>query len=282
MAIHCFYEDFFAFLKALGLGDEDPWELYQKLYFHPHRDFFGAYWKTFFPQIDLRTLQDRVRQVRPGHYAALEHLVRQRKPEAIVEEVVRSCLDLLPRFPEPDVYLMVGFFSADGFIVEVAGWPAIGIGLERFKDFRLLDIIIAHEYCHYARRLALGTSPAPDQETLGQKLFSEGLSVAFSRRLFPRRNLEDHLLISRRRFNWCRQNDDLLESLARPKLHSSSMVPVFFHQGKPEEDIPPRTGMYLGHRLVDRALQGRGEGAFEELLSAPDITVVWPSGEQQE
>jgi hypothetical protein len=268
------YGDFFRFLESLNTG-KDSWEAYEEIYLRPHRNLFGTYWKTFFPQMDVRTLQDRVRQVRPGHYATLEYLVEKRKPEAIVQEVLPRCLALLPRFPEPDVYLMVGFFSADGFIVEVAGWPAIGIGLERFKDFRLLDIIVTHEYCHYARRLALGTSPDPDQETLGQKLLSEGLSVVFCQRLFPGRKLEDHLLMSRRRLNWCQKNEALLESMAKPELNSVAMVPVFFQRGKPEDGIPPRTGIYLGYHLVQRAAVERGEEAFEELLKAPDITAVW-------
>jgi hypothetical protein len=280
MAIHCLYEDFFAFLKALDPDEEDSWELYQKLYFRPHRDFFGAYWKTFFPQMDLRALQGRVRKVRPGHYAALEHLVKQRKPGTIVAEVLPRCLALLPRFPEPDVYLMVGFFSADGFIVEVEGWPAIGIGLERFKDFRLLDVILAHEYCHYARRLALGSLPAPDQQTLGQKLLSEGLSVAFSRSVFPQRRLEDLLLMSRRRLNWCQQNEALLESTAREDMNSSCLVPLFFGSGKHGEDIPPRTGMYLGYRLVEQVLEEMGERGFEGLLGVADIISVLFADEQ--
>lgn len=268
------YEDFFLFLESLNTR-KDTWEAYEEIYLRPHRDLFGTYWKTFFPQMDVRTLQDRVRQVRPGHYATLEHLVQKRRPEAIVQEVLPRCLALLPRFPEPDVYLMVGFFSADGFIVEVAGWPAIGIGLERFKDFRLLDIIVAHEYCHYARRLTLGTSPDPDQETLGHKLFSEGLSVVFCQRLFPRRKLEDHLLMSRRRLNWCQKNEASLASTARRELNTSRLVSMFFQRGKPGAGVPPRTGMYLGYRLVERALLERGEEAFEELLAASDIMAVW-------
>ena len=275
MAIFPIYEDFFRVLEALE-AEEDLWEAYQELYFRLHRDFFKAYWKSFFPLMDLRTMQDRVRLVQRGHYATLEHLVSQSRPEDIVVESLSHCHALLPQFPEPDVYLMVGFFSADGFIVQVKGQPVIGIGLERFKDFRLLGIILAHEYCHYARRRALG-APS-NQDTLGQKLLSEGLSVVFSQRVYPQRKLTDHLLMSRHRLNWCRQNEVLLESMARPELKSSQMVPVFFQRGKPGAGIPPRTGMYLGYRLVERALAEKGEGAFENLLAAGAITAVWPPG----
>lgn len=278
MAIHSLYEDFFRFLKALETA-EDPWKAYQDLYFRPHKDFFGAYWRAFFPQMDLKTLQDRVRRVRPGHYVSLQQLVSHSRPEAIVEKVIAKCLTLLPRFPAPDVYLVVGFFSADGFTVDVTGWPVIGIGLERYRDFRLLNIILAHEYSHYARRLSLGSSVEPGSETLGRKLLAEGLSVAFSRHVYPRRKLEDHLLMSRRRLNWCRKNEALLESIAREDLGSSRLVPTFFGRGKPDVGIPPRTGMYLGYRLVERALEERGQGVLEGLGGVADITSILSADE---
>jgi hypothetical protein len=275
MAIFALYEDFFRFLETLE-SLEDPWTAYEEMYFRPHKDFFGAYWKAFFPLMDVRTLQDRVRQVRRGHYAALEHLIDQSEPEVIVQENLSRLRAHLPKFPEPDVYLMVGFFSADGFVINMEGGPAIGIGLERFQDFRLLDIILAHEYCHCARRRALGSSTETEPETLGQKLLSEGLSVYFSQRVYPKRRLFDHLLMSRRRLNWCQQNEALLKSMAGGELTSSRLVPVFFQRGKPGAGIPPRTGMYLAYRLVERALLERREEAFEELLTARDITAIWP------
>ncbi|KPL18690.1 MAG: hypothetical protein AMJ92_06755 [candidate division Zixibacteria bacterium SM23_81] len=276
MAVFPIYEDFFRFLEVLEVG-EDPWEVYEEMYFRPHKNFFGAYWRTFFPLMDVRTLQDRVRQVRRGHYAALEHLIGQSRPEDIVQENLSRCRAHLPRLPEPDVYLIVGFFSADGFVVNVNSRPAIGIGLERFKDFRLLDIILAHEYCHCARYLALGSCAETEPETLGQKLLSEGLSVYFSQRVYPQRRLFDHLLMSRRRLNWCQQNEQLLKTTAERELTSSRLVPVFFQRGKPGAGIPPRTGMYLAYRLVERALSEMREEEFEELLTTRDIMAIWPA-----
>ena len=266
------YRDFFRFLEVLETV-EDPWEAYQQQYIRPNRAFFGAYWQSF-PLFDERTLRGRVLQIKQGHYMVLEHLLAQIKPEEIVTESLSRCHALLPAIPEPDVFLMVGFFSADGFIVQVKGRPVIGIGLERFKDFRLLGLILAHEYCHYARRLILG---AAVEQTLGQKLLAEGLSVVFSQRAFPDRRLTDHLFMPPERLSWCRQNEAFLEALARPELGSCQMVPAFFLHGRPDAHIPPRTGMYLGYRLVQRALQERGEGGFEELLKAADIAAVWPT-----
>jgi hypothetical protein len=277
MPIHPIYEDFFRFLQVLDSAREDPWEAYQKFYFHPHREFFAAYWKTYFPQMDLVSLQDRVRQVRRGHYATLEHLLEQSNPEPIVQRGLKRCRARMPECSEPDVYLMVGFFSADGFTLKVMDRPVIGIGLERYRNFVLLDIILAHEYCHCARHLALGSFSASDPRSLGQKLLDEGLCTVFSRQVYPRRKLADHLLISTRRLDWCQRNEALLESMAGRELNSSRLVPVFFGWGQPDEGVPARTGMYLGYRLVERALAEMGPEAFHKLLAMQDIAAVWPA-----
>ena len=274
MPIHAIYKDFFRFLEAIDSLDEDLWELYNRRYFQPHRVFFKAYWSAFFPQLDLGTLQDRVRQVRRGHYDTLRQLAGQGELEKIVLDALSRCGENLPGLPEPEIYLLVGFFSADGFILDLDDRPVIGLGLERYRDFRLLDIILAHEYCHYARRLTLGLCERTDPETLGQKLLAEGLSVVFSRRVYPKRKLEDHLLMSRHRMSWCRRNEARLESLIGGEMDSSRLVSVMFGRGDPEAGIPPRAGMYLGYRLVERILESREEEGFEEFLNAPDITSV--------
>jgi hypothetical protein len=278
MAVFSLYRDFFRFLQALE-GDADPWEWYQKIYLDPHKKFFRAYWSAYFPQMDLGTLQDRVRRVRRGHYSALEHLLQQNDLERQVQEILARCLAILPSFAEPDVFIIIGFFSPDGFLVTIGGRPAIGIGLERFRNLRLVDIILAHEYGHYARRLALGYSPSSGPESLEQKLLSEGLSISVSRRVCPGRRLCDYLLMSPQRLNWCQENEARLMALARPELGSDRLVPVFFGCGQPDAGIPARTGLYLGHRLVERALQRMGWGAFKRLLAMPDIAALWPTEE---
>jgi hypothetical protein len=276
MAIFPLYRDFFRFLEAIETG-QDPWPVYQDLYVRPHGDFFKAYWTTFFPHIDVGTLQDRIRRIRRGHYAILEDLIMENELDRKVAVTIGLCRKLLPEIPPPDVYLLVGFFSADGFIVWLGERPVIGIGLERYRDVRLLDIILAHEYCHYARHLALGTERLSPSDRLDRKLFSEGLSIHFSRQVFPRRPLCDHLLMSRRRLNWCQKNEEKLLALTRDRLHSDQLIPVLFGTGSVVDGIPPRAGMYLGYRLVEIVLGERGGPSFEKLLALSDVTAVWPS-----
>jgi hypothetical protein len=276
MAIFPLYRDFFRFLEGMQAGG-DPWEIYQDVYLRPHRDFLKAYWSAYFPGIDVHTLRDRVRQVRRGHYAVLEHLVAGNDVDGIVAGVIELCRRWLPAIPEPDVYLMVGFFSADGFLVGLRGRPVIGIGLERYRDLRPLDIILAHEYCHFARQMILGGSGPDMTGRLDEKLFSEGLGVYFSRQVFPGRSLGDHLLISRQRLNWCRENESMLLELVRGRAGDGDLIPELFGTGGFGRGLPPRTGMYLGYRLVEEVMV-EGERSFEDLLAFTDVAAVWPWG----
>ncbi len=275
MAIFPLYRDFFRFLRAIQTG-RDRWQIYQELYIDPHRDFFKAYWTAFFPHIDAATFKDRVRRVRPGHYAALSDLIAHSDLSRTVADTLGLCQKRLPDIPRPDVYLMVGFFSADGFVVTLRGAPVIGIGLERYRDFHLLSIILAHEFCHYARHLTLGLNRSGCSEHLNRILFSEGLSVCFSRQVFPERPLYDHLLMSRQRLNWCQRNEQMLLALIRERPYSDQLIPVLFGASSFFNGIPPRAGMYLGYRLVEETLTKRGPEAFPELLTIRDVSAIWP------
>jgi len=277
MAIFPLYRDFFRFLEGMQ-ADGDPWEIYEEVYLRPHRDFLRAYWTAFFPGIDVATLRDRVRRVRRGHYAVLEHLVAGNDIDGAAAGVIELCRRRLPAIPEPDVYLMVGFFSADGFLVVLRGRPVIGVGLERYRDMRPLDIILAHEYGHFARQMILGSSRQGAAERLDEKLFSEGLSVHFSRQVFPGRSLGDHLLISRQRLNWCRENERILLELVRGRTGGDELIPALFGSGGLPRGLPPRTGMYLGYRLVEKVMAAGGGRSFEDLLALTDVAALWPWG----
>jgi hypothetical protein len=214
--------------------------------------------------------------VRRGHYTVLEHLAAENDLDRKTAVTIELCRRLLPRIPEPDVYLMVGFFSADGFLVTLRGRPVIGIGLERYRDLRPLDIVLAHEYCHYARQTVLGDDRRSSEEHLGEKLFAEGLSVHFSRKVFPERPLSDHLLISRQRLNWCRENEPMMLDLIRGRLPGGELIPVLFGTQSLSHGLPPRAGMYLGYRLVEKMMEKKGEPDFQELLIREEMPADWP------
>lgn len=252
------------FLEALPA--KDPWRAYRQQYLSAHREFLKAYWQQCLG-LDARAWRERVGLVRPTDYGHLKALLHDRDPRALTEHALARCQALLPVDPEPTVYLMVGFFSPDGYVIRVRNRWVIGIGLERFRHFHLLHLVVAHEYCHYARRMA-----GWHQQTLAEKLVSEGLSVAFTRQAFPRRPLSDHLFVNRARLNWLQEVEASLWEQVRPYLSETdpAVVSCFLYRGDAGLETPPRFGVYLGYRAV-QALLRRG-------LTLPEA-VRLPAGE---
>lgn len=263
MPLYLLYKDFVRFLQVLG-GKADPWECYQRHYLQAHQDFLFAYWHHF-RWMDLEQISQRVKRVRRGDYCCLETPPGGRPPEQIAQETLKRCQQIATATTEPEVYLFVGFFSADAFVMPLKGKPVIGVGLERFNDFSSLGIILAHEYCHWLRHCKIGDRPP----TLGNKLLSEGLAAVFSQLAFPNRPLHKYLFLSPERVSWCRQNLRLLLGLVQPEVESCRLTDLFFKEGNSE--IPPRTGNYLGYRLVMEYVKRSGRQTIGDLISTENI-----------
>jgi len=251
MPVFPIYRDFLRFLEALSRG-ESPWRAYQKYYAGPHGNFLRACWKAF--GIDEEALRARVERIRRGDYGLLEGLLQVEAPEEIALLVLRRCFRLVPPPEEPEVYLTVGFFSPDAFVVKVDDKPKIGFGLERFQDFGLLGLLVAHEYAHWLRRMSLGF---PDDENWRERLVSEGLAVLFSGQVFPELPPYRLLRLPRARWNWCLANEPLL-------WKRTASGTVF------GEDLPPRAWTYVAYRLVQGFAAEGGRDIRGLLTSSPD------------
>ena len=259
MEVKPLYLDFFRFLDQIQ--GNDPWESYQRLYFRPHENFFQAYWETF-NHFDLEQIRERVRQIKEGDYGLLRSLIQSQDPVPLAEEALRRGRSVLALSPEPPVYLFVGFFSADGATVEVEGLPSIALGMERFKDFKDLALLVCHEYCHCVQRLLLKEFFAPGGRTLFFKIVAEGLSVLFTRVVYPEISLHRHLFLTPERLRWCRENQEVLLELTGADLASEKLVPVLFGPGDPNAGLPPRLGYFVASEMVGHCLAHHGPEEF--------------------
>ena len=259
MNVKPLYLDFFRFLDQIQ--GNDPWESYQRLYFRPHENFFQAYWETF-NHFGLEQIRERVRQIKEGDYGLLRSLIQSQDPVPLAEEALRRCRSVLALSPEPPVYLFVGFFSADGATVEVEGLPSIALGMERFKDFKDLPLLVCHEYCHCVQRSLLKEFFAPGGRTLFFKIVAEGLSVLFTRVVYPEIPLHRHLFLTPERLQWCRENQEVLLELAGADLASEKLVPVLFGPGDPNAGLPPRLGYFVASEMVGHCLAHHGAEEF--------------------
>ncbi len=259
MNVKALYLDFFKFLDQLQ--ENDPWTSYQRLYLRPHEKFFQACWETFH-HFSLEQIRERVGQIKEGDYSLLRSLIQSQDPVPLAEEALRRCQSVLPLSPEPPVYLSVGFFSADGATIEVEGLPAIVLGMERFKDFKDLPLLVSHEYCHCVQRSLLKDSFPPAGQTLFLKIVAEGLSVLFTRVVYPEIPLHRHLFLMPERLQWCRENREVLLELAGADLASEKLVPVLFGPGDPNAGLPPRLGYFVASQMVGRCLTHHGAEEF--------------------
>jgi uncharacterized protein YjaZ len=169
------------------------------------------------------------------------------------------------------VYLFVGFFSAEGTTLEVEGWPSIALGLERFKDFQDVSLLISHEYCHCVQRSFLRDFLSSPERPLLSFIVAEGLSVLFSEAVYPEIPLHRHLFLTSQRLQWCQENQEVLLELAGADLASEKLVPVFFGPGDTNAGLPPRTGYFIARQMLGHCLAHHG---------AEDFGREFPGGEE--
>jgi hypothetical protein len=249
--IHSLYLDFFKFLEELSLQSEN-WKAYTTYYYQPHRDFLDTYFSHFL-LMNFSNLSDRVEAIKLADYAQLKNLVLVCPPEKIIEDAYKVCREIVSPQEDPDVYLIVGFFSPDGFVMNFQGKPVICFGMERFRDFNLLRILFAHEYAHYLLNWSRGE--IPEDKELKWLLISEGIGTCFSQYAFPDYKLSDHLLFRRDRLNWCQENESLLRKIFCSGKYSSRELMDFYAKGNPGLNLPPRVGKYLGYLAVKKHLE---------------------------
>ena len=263
MNVFSLYRDFFEFLDHKSFPAE-KWNIYHAIYYHPHRKFLETYF-THFPLINSHSLRQRVEAIKISDYSKLRHLISNCPPEKLVIEAYERCINIIPTEEEPDVYLFIGFFSPDGFVMNYKKKPVICFGLERFKDFELLKILFAHEYAHFLLNQRREEIPAEKQ--FHWLIISEGVAAYLSMQAFPNRKLSDHLLFTNDKLNWCQKNESYIrEKYFSSKLTSQELIELYA-QGDPNLDVPPRVGRYLGFRALQKYVNNRAEGGIEELLS---------------
>ena len=161
--------------------------------------------------------------------------------------------------PLADYYLTVAF-SFHGKAVEVAGQPALALGLENFlEEGPTLDITIAHEHFHLYHFQTFSASGG-----LYRGVWSEGMAVYGSTEVLPGYRLSQYLGFPGSRID---SMYDLFSDLAiniRNNLSTTDQTLKRAYLGVEENEtwIPPGSGYYIGFYLVD-ALVNEGNTVAE-------------------
>jgi hypothetical protein len=269
MKIFSLYTDFFKFLEKISPYSE-KWPVYFEDYYKPHQVFFENYF-SHFPLIDFSSLKERVGAIKSLDYSQLKNLIGFCPPEPIIQEAYEKCSAVVPPKKEVEVYLFIGFFSPDAFVMDIGERPVICFGLERFKDFRLLKILFAHEYAHFLLNLSRGE--VPEEKKIKWLILSEGISTYFSSLIFPDRPLPDHFLFRRDRFNWCQAHERYLREIFCSEKFSPQELTEYYFKGNPELDIPPRAAKYLGFEAVKNYLGQNKDTGLKSLLWDKEIVL---------
>ena len=203
-------------------------------------------------------------KAKASDYSWLGHLISTCPPEKIILEAYKRCRRIVSSKRQPNVSLFIGFFSPDAFVMDFQGKPVICFGLERFRDFRLLRILFAHEYSHYLLNWSRGE--VPRDEELKWLLITEGIGTCFSQSAFAEQKLSDHLLFRRDKLNWCQENESLLREIYCSGKHSARELMDFYTKGNPDLDLPPRAAKYLGYLAVKKHLAQKRNTSFKSLF----------------
>ncbi len=262
------YKKFFDFLERMERG-ERAWPAYWRYYYFPHRHFFKAYF-SLFPLLDKEALKKRVEAIKVHHYNRLRLLLERNSAEKILQAIHKRCLMFLgpKNLNQVKVYLIIGFFSPEAFLLKLKQEKVIVFGLERFRDLSSLDLFYAHEYGHWL--LEEKGIKIPDEKRAFWYLISEGLACWFSSLVLPERPLTDHLFLRRDRLNWCLANESALKEIFQVYGHDLEKIITLEEQGDSSLGLPPRTLHFLGFRAIDNYVRHLGRANFFDLIDQPE------------
>ncbi len=239
MKIYCLYRDFFVFLRIINL-EKDTWGAFRRYYYDKHPDFLSYLWHTY-QGYTARNIRERAGMIKKEDYADVENLLKIYDIEGRTREILLHCKRIYYDQDSCNVYILIGFFSPDAFVLWYKGRFVICVGLERFHDFKNYDILLAHEYFHYIQNKVRGSISGP----LAVQLIREGICVHFSKIAFPGRKEHEYFFLTEQAFADARESyQTIREKLQCNKLHREQLFSAA------SGGLPLRAGYYVGYRLV--------------------------------
>lgn len=257
MRVYSLYKDFFLFLESL-VSSHDRWSAFQNSYFSKHRDFLSKVWFCF-QGYTLKNIRQRVELIKREDYADIADALAGYDIEENTRRVIEHCIRLLTFADQRavSVYLFIGFFSPDAFVIRFQGDYVICVALERFHSFRAYPLLLAHELGHCIQNRLNGERFS----TPLHRLVREGIAICFSKRAYPGKREHEYLFLTESRFRFFEEN---YERLACEIFRGGAEGVDLFHGGC--ERFPPRTGYYVGYRVVSDFLTKRCNNSVECLI----------------
>ncbi len=248
MKIYHLYRDFFRFLKSLEV-EKDIWKSFREYYFDKYRDFLSVVWFKY-QKYSLRLIRDRVLSIKNGDYSYVEASLKLYDIESNTKLIINDCRKILYTPEVCHIYLFIGFFSPDAFVVKYNNRYVIAVGLERFHNFSNYPILLSHEYCHYVQNMISGELK---ENKLVKKLVREGIAIYFTKVLFFKNskyqfNPWDYIFTDRQTYNFLNERfETYINELIEQNFNIDEDV---FHGVN--DRFYPKSGYFLAFKIIDR------------------------------
>lgn len=300
------------FLTVLRAADR---EAAFEQYLSAHRAVLSAYWHNYVLDLESPQAPAVIAHALRADRTDLHALLESTDIEGIVEDAIAQAEDVLQLDRPTDVYLMVGMGAANAGELVVGGRGVAFICLEHFTGRanpetygmglspELVPLWVAHELAHCVRY----TSPASQSElrrivadqggyydywvtgsrtTLRELLVNEGLAVHASEAVAPGLDPANYFGYPRRQYRRLRELEAFLRRVVEPELESQGIgLRLRYLSGGMSPSsrlvggrvLPERSGYYLGHRMTEALVQGRGVAAAlrasaQEFQSAEELS----------
>ena len=284
--IHNLLPDAEKFLKVAQTEKKvDIYNLFQKYYFKPNKKILGPLFddcknwglgwlscRKIFKKINIEKELKRLARVKK--WGGLQRA-------QITIKKVEKIFNL--KF-SGNLVLFFSFIGIDGYTRFDKGKNTIYLGLDfPVKNDYYFDILLAHELTHLvrdSRQSVLESYGAnfkmPHDEyikkmTCAEHLVSEGLAGYVSSRIYPRYKPWDYLFYSKKQYDWCVKNHQLIDKTIRECIVKNKDWGVFYRKNLAGIKSPERAQYYYGFELIKKASR---KYSLQKLIFMPALKII--------
>lgn len=276
MRWHWLYGDFVRAFRA-SRGEHDWVGAYTRLYLEPHLDTLTQL--HFVPKgyADIEAALARLRQLGRQRYRTMVEALERRPDVAeLLPSTVTGLMAMLHApLPEIPIHVIVGLDCTNIYSVARNGETATVLCLEAVDANRDgLRLLLAHEAHHWAREAVWG--PHILTATVGERLATEGLAIAFSRRACPGLAAWEYCFVPEATYRWVQAHQAEWYALVEPRLSDDTLMDALFARAPhtlPLPGMPARTGYVYGCLAAEAARRGR-RGHFGVSLPWRDVLTI--------
>ena len=239
--------------RTAGEPDDQQLSAFRQGYLAGHRDLYAP--EVMPAPSDKLALRTMAAVRAHPEWRALDAALRQAIQD-VTERFGQTFPDFRCNFP---IYVTETFGTMDGAGRDVAGHPALVLGVDMIAEFETsaqLPVFLSHELFHRYNFQAAGFSDdLAERDVIWRSLWAEGLATYVSAKLNPSHPLSDALIFPR---DLDSRAQPFIPQMAAELLAAADRVDPanfakFFESGSTDAQHlgwPPRSGYYVGYLVA--------------------------------